>query len=121
MWFYYGALAIGVVANAMANILMKVASARLTRGEDLMQTLLSVVSNVPLIAGIACFVLALGGYMIALTRLPLTVAYPIMTGLGLVIVAGVSSAHFNELITLPRLVGMLLVFVGTALLCRSMY
>ena len=121
MWIYYVALAVGVLANATANILMKAAATKLTLGDDWIQTSLNVVSNVPLVAGIACFVLALAGYMIALTRFPLTVAYPTMTGLALVIVAGVSSAHFNELITLPRLVGMLLVFVGTALLCRTMY
>lgn len=120
MWFYYTALAFGVVTNALANILMKVAATKLVRGEDWFQTLLGVVSNVPLLAGIFCFVLALGGYTIALTRLPLTVAYPVMTGLGLMIVAIVSSAHFNELISFSRLIGMLLVFGGTALLCRSL-
>ncbi|MDI3257119.1 MAG: SMR family transporter [Kyrpidia sp.] len=132
------ALGFGILFNALANVLMKAAarhgagigaSGSLVGGAGgqpggggpagLFATLLSAVLNVYLIAGIVSFVLALGAYTFALTRFELSVAYPMMTSLGLVLVAVASFVFFGEPFTWVKTVGTVLILFGVLLVARG--
>jgi multidrug transporter EmrE-like cation transporter len=63
--------------------------------------------------------LALGAYSFALSRLDLSIAYPIMTSLGLVIVALASILLFGETFNGPKIAGTLLIIFGVILLTYS--
>lgn len=112
------ALSIGVVLNALANILIKAAMTRLRPGSgfDLARTALS---EPLLYAGVAAFAAALVGYAYALSRIQLSIAYPVMTSLGLVIVAVASARLFGESYDVRKTAGTLLVIAGVALLTWS--
>jgi multidrug transporter EmrE-like cation transporter len=112
---HYIALIIGIVFNAVANIMIKSAMRNVEMGNGLVQTALSMAFQPMLILGIGCFVIALGGYSFALTRIDLSVGYPVMTSLGLIIVAGYASFSFREPMTLAKLGGYVLVLAGVVL------
>ncbi len=111
------ALSLGVVLNALANVLVKAGVSRIgaTGGAEFVQAAL----RQPLLyLGITAFVLALGAYSFALSRLELSVAYPVMTSLGLIIVAAASIAFFGESFGLKKLAGTALIIFGVVLLTR---
>ena len=112
---HYVALVVGIVFNAVANILIKAAMRNVEMGHGLLQTAISMAFQPLLIVGIACFVVALGGYSFALTRIDLSVGYPVMTSLGLIIVAAYASISFKEPLTATKLAGFVLVLVGVVL------
>jgi multidrug transporter EmrE-like cation transporter len=55
----------------------------------------------------------------ALTRVDLSVAYPVMSGLVFILVLGVSSVFFAEQITLMRLIGVFLILSGVLAIAGS--
>lgn len=69
--------------------------------------------------GLVSFGLALGFYAYALTSLELSVAYPIMASLGLVLVFLLSVTLFGESPTWPKMLGTVLILAGVFLVTRS--
>ena len=65
-----------------------------------------------------CYGLAFVTYSALLTRLDLSVAYPLMTGCIAVTLAAVAVAFFGESLSLPQGAGILLVVAGIWLLAR---
>lgn len=110
-------LALGVVFNAGANILMKFAA---NHAAGTSQGLLVRLFTDPItMAGVACFGIALAFYTTALTKFELSVAYPIMTSIGLVMVFAFSILGFKESLTLYKVIGTLLVMAGVVFLTRG--
>ena len=68
-----------------------------------------------LVAGLPLFALNVVFYMVALSRLDLSVAYPIMVAGGIVIVVSVSALLLGEPIDVPQGIGLILLVVGIAL------
>ncbi len=54
----------------------------------------------------------------ALSRVDLSVAYPVMSGLVFLLVLGVSAFFFSETITFMRLMGVLLILSGVFAISR---
>ncbi len=111
-------LSVGVLFNALANILMKYGVKHLRLGQTSAGVLARVATDPALLLGVASFALALAGYGAALRRVPLSTAYPIMTGLGLIIVSAVSTVLFREGFTALKSVGVVLILVGVVLVTR---
>lgn len=110
----YWLLGLAVLFNALANIVIKWAM----RGESSLfaggvgLTVKSLATNYGLWGGIALFGLAFVLYSIVLTRVNLSIAYPVMTSLGLVIISLVSILVFKEVITGVQAGGLLLIIIG---------
>lgn len=107
-----------VVCNASANILIKIGSSRLNTDEGIRKTVAGAVSQPALWAGVVLFGMALGAYSLVLTRLNLSVAYPVMISTGLIIVVVVSALFLNEKITLVQTAGFLCILAGVWLVAR---
>jgi len=111
---FYWLLGLAVLFNALANIVVKWAM----RGEPspfaegIGAAVRSVAANYWLWAGIALFGLAFILYSLVLTRINLSIAYPVMTSLGLVIITLVSILVFKEVITGIQAGGLLLIIIG---------
>lgn len=71
-----------------------------------------------LIAGVVLFGLALAAYSVVLSRINLSVAYPIMTGAGFLLVFLVSGLYFKEGITAAHILGAVLILAGVWVLAR---
>jgi multidrug transporter EmrE-like cation transporter len=108
----YIILILAITFNAVANILMKVGMLRERPATNLMSVIISVILNPVLIGGIICFALGLAAYCYVLTKLNLSVAYPIMTSVGYVIVIIASWLFLKETITVIQVAGFAFIIAG---------
>ncbi len=112
----------GVLLNAGAQLLLKAGTnvlgvITLTR-ENWLDMGLRIAGQPYFIAGIACYVVSVFVWILGLSRVPVSVAYP-MLSLGYVINA--IAAHFllGESVTLSRALGIGFIVVGVWLVARS--
>lgn len=107
-------LALALTLNAGANVLLKVGALRL---EPLAspEFLPQLFTNYALLAGLGLFALNVVFYAAALTRLNLSVAYPVMTAGAILIVVSASLLFLQESITTPQWLGLALIVLGIIL------
>lgn len=106
---------IAILLNAAANILMK-ASAVHKSDEAIDQIL-----NPFMLAGLASFGLAFLAYRQVLLRgIPLSIAYPIMTTAGFIIVLAASHYWFHEKLDIQQWVGIGLLVTGIWLIAGKL-
>ncbi|MBD3400294.1 MAG: EamA family transporter [Candidatus Coatesbacteria bacterium] len=110
----YLMLALGIVFNAGANILMKVAMTRIGTLEDLGfgSYLKGMLTSAWLWSGLVSFALALACYTYVLSKINLSVAYPVFTSVGFAIVILVSIFMLHETVTWWQVAGFLLIIAG---------
>lgn len=111
-------LSIAVFLNAAANILIKAGTPGFGPEFDF-ATLWKMGQNPYILAGIASFGAALAFYALALTRIELSIGYPIMVSLGILIVFFWSVFFFEERSDWSKIIGTVLVLVGVLLLARG--
>ncbi|MBN2105299.1 small multidrug resistance protein [bacterium] len=114
----YFVLALAVFLNASANILIKVGMRRIPENTKSPGVLLAALSQPAFWGGICLFGLALVAYSLVLSRLNLSVAYPIMVSLGLVIVVLVSFFLLKEPIAAIQVLGFILIVAGVWMVAR---
>ncbi len=108
----YIILILAITFNAVANILMKIGMLKEKQAANLVSFILGLILNPVLIAGIICFALGLAAYCYVLTKLNLSIAYPIMTSVGYVIVIIASWLFLKETITLIQIAGFAFIIAG---------
>lgn len=111
-------LVIALVFNALANILMKLANIRSIADHNgtLSERIAGIYLSWPFIGGLFLFGLNLLCYTFALSKMHLSVAYPIMVGSGFVIIGISSYFLFNERLTPFQIAGTFLILIGVTLL-----
>lgn len=112
----------GVLLNALAQLLLKaganaVGAIHLTAA-NWFSVGLKVATQLPIIGGLACYVLSVLLWIIALSRVDVSIAYP-MLSLGYVASALGAWYFFGEVISLQRMVAMAIILFGVALIARS--
>jgi len=115
------ALAFALVANATANVLIRwgMKDLQLSLGQPV-QLARAILLNGRVLAGIVLFACNVLAYAYALSRIRLSVAYPVMTSLGLVIVMVLSFFLMGERITPLQVVGTALILAGVVLVASQM-
>ncbi len=112
----------GVLLNAAAQLLLKAGVSPLgalsVELAQLPATLLRVAVQWPILAGLGCYVVSVGVWILALSRVDVSVAYP-MLSLGYVVNALAAAALFGEVLSPGRWVGMALILGGVAVMYRS--
>ncbi len=116
----YWILGFAIVCNALANVLIKVGMNRagglkLTSMQDIVHKFML---NWVIWLGILFFGLTLIAYANVLSNLNLSVAYPIMTSLGFVIVTLVSVLFLHEKLVLVQVFGIFVIAFGVWLVAR---
>lgn len=111
-------LVLGVACNALASVLVKVA-AMPPRSRLSLEHPLQALTNLPLVAGVASYGVAFLLYAIAVGRLPLNVAHPVLTCGAVAVVAISSVLVFHEPFPVTRVVGIGCVLLGVALISMS--
>jgi multidrug transporter EmrE-like cation transporter len=112
----------GVLLNAAAQLLLKagvnaVGAITLDRG-TLLLTALRVLTQWPVLAGLTLYVVSVGVWIVGLSRVDVSIAYP-MLSLGYVVNALAAWWLFGELIGPLRVAGILLILAGVFLIARS--
>jgi multidrug transporter EmrE-like cation transporter len=110
--------ALAIICNASANVLMKVGMKRVGDGGTLVQTITGAVTQPFVWAGVVSFALALVFYSVVLSKINLSIAYPLMVSLGLIIVILSSYFFLTETIKWVQIIGFLLIIAGVWLVSR---
>lgn len=108
----YIILSLAIILNALANILMKVAMREQDKTTEITEMVTQALTNTTLFLGILSFALALVAYCYVLSKLNLSVAYPLMTSLGFLIVILASWLFLGETITKIQIVGFICITAG---------
>jgi small multidrug resistance pump len=109
-------LILGIVSNASASVLVKMAMMPPRKFPGLDDSIRSVVCNWPFWLGLVLYGMAFLLYAAALARLPLNVAHPILTSGAVAAVALCSLLIFREQFHWTTIVGILFVITGVALI-----
>ena len=112
----------GVLLNAVAQLLLK-AGSRAIAGVPLNVgnawiLFERVALNLPIIAGMACYAISVIVWILALSRVDVSVAYP-MLSVGYVVNAVGAWMLFGEQFGAMRLAGIAIIIVGVFLVARS--
>ncbi len=86
--------------------------------EEKIWFLVSQLLNPWILSSLVSAFLALITWMVALTKLELSHAYPFMS-LAFVLVLFFSHAFFNEVLTAPKIIGVLFIMIGMAIGSRA--
>src|SRR5262245_55528288 len=112
----------GVLLNALAQLLLKIGVTPLgplsVAVDDALPTTLRVLSQWPVLGGLACYVVSVGVWIVALSRVGVSVAYP-MLSLGYVVNALAAWWLLGEAVGVLRASGVLLILAGVWLVARS--
>jgi small multidrug resistance pump len=108
-------LILGVLSNASASVLIKVAMTSKESPIEISNPL-SIIGNFTLISGVALYGLAFVLYALALNYLPLNVAHPILTSGSIALVSIASVIFFGEILSPINIVGIALIILGVCAL-----
>ena len=112
----------GVLLNAGAQLLLKAGTNRLgvlsLTADDWMATLTRIASEGHFIAGIACYMISVFVWILGLSRVPVSIAYP-MLSLGYVVNAIAAHYLFGEAVSVQRWLGIGFIIVGVYVVARS--
>jgi multidrug transporter EmrE-like cation transporter len=108
-------LILGVLSNASASILIKVAMTSKQNQIEISNPL-SIIGNSTLIIGVGLYGLAFILYALALTYLPLNIAHPILTSGSIALVSIASVIFFGEVLSPINIVGIALIILGVCAL-----
>ncbi|HWX33491.1 MAG TPA: SMR family transporter [Steroidobacteraceae bacterium] len=109
--------------NAAAQLLLKVATRPLAHvsefNADTLGSSVSILFKSPSFwAGMVCYAASLCVWLAALSKAPVSTAYP-MLSLGYVVVAAVSVMWLGENMTLAKMFGIALICAGVVLVSRN--
>ncbi|MGB9107265.1 MAG: EamA family transporter [Telluria sp.] len=113
----------GVLLNACAQVLLKAGTNALGGAIHLtmsnaFETFVRVASQLPILAGLACYALSLVVWIMGLSRTDVTIAYP-MLSLGYVVAAAGAWLFLGEAVSPQRMLAIGVIMIGVVLLARS--
>ena len=107
-------LFVSLVLNAGANLSLKAGMKSMPINGSILQlsTILILLQHPLILLGLALFTVSFVGYSLVLSGMSLSLAYPIMTGGGFVIVVLASLILFAEEASLLRILGIMFIVAG---------
>ena len=112
----------GVLLNAAAQLLLKAGTNRVGEFAFALENLVPVGAKLALnpfiLGGLACYVVSVVVWILALSRVPVSIAYP-MLSIGYIVNAFAAWMLFGESLTAQKLVGIGFIVVGVWLVARS--
>jgi len=114
----------GVLLNAIAQLLLKAGAASVGQISmaagvpALWRTALNLAQHPGIVGGLACYVVSVVFWIVALSRVEVSMAYP-MLSIGYVLNAALAWWLFGEQVTGQRWLGIAVIIVGVILVARS--
>ena len=113
----------GVILNACAQLLLKAGTNAIGGAIHLtmsnwFETFVKVVTQLPILGGLACYAISLVVWIIGLSRTDVTIAYP-MLSLGYVVSAFGAWMFLGEVVSPQRLAAIGVIVIGVVLLARN--
>jgi len=107
----FSLILVGVLLNAAAQLLLKA-------GTNAMPLGLRLAIEPHILAGLACYVVSVVVWIVALSRVPVSIAYP-MLSIGYVVNAIAAWYLLGEAVAPMRLVGIGIIVLGVFIVARS--
>lgn len=118
----FSLLMLGVLLNAAAQLLLKAGTNRVGEFAFALDNLVPIGSKIAtspqILAGLGCYVVSVVVWILALSRVPVSVAYP-MLSVGYIVNAVAAWMLFGESLTAQKLVDIGFIVVGVFLVARS--
>ena len=115
-------IVIGVSLNACAQLLLKAGVNAVGHFDmtpaNILPVGLKIATQWPIIGGLACYVLSVVVWIVGLSRVDVSIAYP-MLSLGYVVNAFAAWYLFGEVLSMQRLIGIGIILIGVAVLARG--
>ena len=112
----------GVLLNAVAQLLLKAGAKSITGLAFTFGNASTIASrvalNLPILGGLACYAISVVVWILALSRVEVSVAYP-MLSVGYVVNAFAAYWLFGEALTPARMAGIAIIIGGVWLVARS--
>ena len=120
-WLSFGLILTGVLLNAAAQLFLKAGTNSLGvisfSSAEWFGQALRVSTNPYIIGGMFCYALSLVVWIMALSRVPVSIAYP-MLSIGYVVSAIAAYYLFGESLGVSRWLGMGFIIIGVYLVSR---
>ncbi|MCH8618594.1 EamA family transporter [Undibacterium sp. TS12] len=112
----------GIMLNACAQLLLKkgtnaVGAIHLT-AENWFSTGLQLATQLPIIGGLTCYVISVVVWIIGLSRVDVSIAYPLLS-IGYIVNAIGAWYFLGEVMSMQRMLAIAVIIVGVALLVKS--
>jgi len=115
-------IVVGVMLNACAQLLLKSGMLRVGHFDFTLQNAvpigMKVLTNIPILSGLSFYVLSVGVWLLVLSRVPVSFAYP-MLSLGYIVNAVAAYYLFGEPLTSLRILGIFIIIAGVYLVAQS--
>jgi multidrug transporter EmrE-like cation transporter len=112
----------GVMLNAAAQLLLKAGSRAITDVSFSLANTWTLAArmalNPPILGGLALYVISVVFWILALSRVDVSVAYP-MLSIGYIVSALAGWLLFSEAVSAARVAGIVVIIVGVWLVARS--
>lgn len=121
-WLAFGLIMTGVLLNAAAQFLLKAGVDRVgvigLQIPALARAGLSLATNPYVLAGLACYVVSVVVWLLALSRTAVSIAYP-MVSIGYIVTALAAWAFLGEQVSIVRWLGIGVIILGVFIVARS--
>jgi len=117
----YGIVVLSVTFNAMAQLLLRMGMVDFnaaSRSQPLVSRVLALAFSPPLMGGLVLFGFSILAWLVVLSRLPVSIAYP-MASLGYVAAALLGVVFLREPVHVLQIVGIAVICLGVGLIARS--
>ena len=112
----------GVFLNAFAQFFLKKGMLHIGHFEFVLSNAIPIAlraaTNLPIIAGLTCYVVSVLVWMAVLSRVDVSYAYPFLS-VGYIVTTILGYSYFNEVITSGRIIGIALICLGVVFVARS--
>jgi multidrug transporter EmrE-like cation transporter len=119
---YLPLIMLGVMLNAAAQLFLKEGMRRIGHFEFVWANIVPigfmVAGNLFVLAGLACYVVSVGVWLLVLSRVEVSFAYPLLS-VGYIVNAVAGYYLFQENLSLTRITGILIICVGVYFVTRS--
>ena len=118
----FGFIFTGIMLNALAQLLLKAGTNAVGAihldASNWLPTAIKLATQLPIIGGLSCYVVSVVVWIIGLSRVDVTIAYPLLS-LGYIVNAFGAWYFLGEAMSAQRLLAVGIIMVGVALLARS--
>jgi multidrug transporter EmrE-like cation transporter len=118
----FGFIFTGIMLNALAQLLLKAGTNAVgaihLNADNVVPTAVKLATQLPILGGLACYVVSLVVWIIGLSRVDVTIAYPLLS-LGYIVNAFGAWYFLGEAMSAQRMLAVGVIIIGVALLARS--
>ena len=118
----FGLILTGVLLNAFAQLLLKAGARDVGQFDFTMANMvpigLKLATNLPIIGGLTCYVVSVVFWILALSRVEVSIAYP-MLSIGYVVNAALAYWLFGEAVGPMRIAGIAVIILGVFIVAKS--